>query len=223
MAHTKRTARIGKRGGGKPAAKPAPPAPTGATPAATPAPGGGAPLNAGGHPSVGRKCPRKHLVKKLLDPKVHLWHLQFVTPPFWLMCIEQNGTLFDICDLLHLHSNSCVLNRMVLFSTFATCFTSILTAVYWTEWYSFLTFATCFISILCDKDVLILQAPNPGGKEPWYSMQQARRWAISRQAGKTDHLIPKLPFARLVREIANDIKMELRFQANALAALHEAA
>ena len=92
--------------------------------------------------------------------------------------------------------------------------------------------------------VIIFQTPTPGGKEPWYSTQQARRRAISRQAGKaptryrpgtialneirhyqkrTDHLIPKLPFARLVREIANDIKTELRFQANALAALHEAA
>ena len=37
------------------------------------------------------------------------------------------------------------------------------------------------------------------------------------------HLIPKLLFARLIREIANDIKTDMRFQGNALAALHEAA
>merc|ERR1712080_374717 len=39
----------------------------------------------------------------------------------------------------------------------------------------------------------------------------------------TELLIPKLPFQRLVREIAQDFKTELLFQAKALGALQEAA
>ena len=35
-------------------------------------------------------------------------------------------------------------------------------------------------------------------------------------------LIPKLPFQRLVREIAQDFKMDLRFQGSAILALQEA-
>lgn len=38
----------------------------------------------------------------------------------------------------------------------------------------------------------------------------------------TDLLIPKLPFQRLVREIALNFKSELRFQSTAVLALHEA-
>ena len=38
----------------------------------------------------------------------------------------------------------------------------------------------------------------------------------------TDLLIRKLPFQRLVREIAQDFKTDLRFQASALAAVQEA-
>ncbi|CAG7896253.1 unnamed protein product [Brassica rapa] len=37
------------------------------------------------------------------------------------------------------------------------------------------------------------------------------------------HLIRKLPFQRLVREIAQDFKTDLRFQSSAVAALQEAA
>ena len=66
MARTKQTARVGKQGG-----KTAPTAPT----PATPAPGGGAPQNAGGHPSMGGKCPRRQPLKKLPDPKVRLRHM----------------------------------------------------------------------------------------------------------------------------------------------------
>ena len=38
--------------------------------------------------------------------------------------------IFDICDLLYLHSNACVLNRLVLFLTFATWYSSIVMPVY---------------------------------------------------------------------------------------------
>lgn len=38
----------------------------------------------------------------------------------------------------------------------------------------------------------------------------------------TDLLIAKLPFQRLVREIAQDFKTDLRFQSSAIAALQEA-
>ena len=39
----------------------------------------------------------------------------------------------------------------------------------------------------------------------------------------TELLIRKMPFARLVREIAQDFKSDLRFQREAIAALQEAA
>jgi histone H3 len=39
----------------------------------------------------------------------------------------------------------------------------------------------------------------------------------------TDLLIRKLPFQRLVREIAHDIQTDLRFQSTALGALQESA
>ena len=45
-----------------------------------------------------------------------------------------------------------------------------------------------------------------------------------RKYQKTFHtLIPKLPFQNLVREITQDYKADIRFQGNALMALHEAA
>lgn len=45
---------------------------------------------------------------------------------------------------------------------------------------------------------------------------------IRRYQRSTDLLIRKLPFQRLVREIAQDFKTELRFQSSAIAALQEA-
>ena len=45
---------------------------------------------------------------------------------------------------------------------------------------------------------------------------------IRRYQKSTDLLIRKLPFQRLVREIAQDFKTDLRFQASAIAALQEA-
>ena len=46
---------------------------------------------------------------------------------------------------------------------------------------------------------------------------------IRRYQKSTDLLIRKLPFQRLVREIAQDFKTDLRFQSTAVAALQEAA
>ena len=46
---------------------------------------------------------------------------------------------------------------------------------------------------------------------------------IRRYQKSTELLIRKLPFQRLVREIANDYKTDLRFQSSAILALQEAA
>ena len=46
---------------------------------------------------------------------------------------------------------------------------------------------------------------------------------IRRYQKSTDLLIKKLPFQRLVREIAQDFKNDLRFQSTAIMALQEAA
>lgn len=68
-------------------------------------------------------------------------------------------------------------------------------------------------------------SPSAGGlKKPHrfrpgtVALREIRRYQKS-----TDHLIRKLPFQRLVREMAQDFKTELRFQSSALAALQEAA
>ena len=50
----------------------------------------------------------------------------------------------------------------------------------------------------------------------------ARR-EIRRYQFTTDLLIPKLPFERLVREIAQDLRRDLRFQSSTVMALQEAA
>ena len=46
---------------------------------------------------------------------------------------------------------------------------------------------------------------------------------IRRYQKSSDLLIPKLPFQRTVREIAQDYKSDLRFQGSTVMALHEAA
>ena len=68
-------------------------------------------------------------------------------------------------------------------------------------------------------------APSTGGvKKPHryrpgtVAMREIRRYQKS-----TDLMIRKLPFQRLVREIAQDFKNDLRFQSMAILALHEAA
>jgi histone H3/H4 len=45
---------------------------------------------------------------------------------------------------------------------------------------------------------------------------------IRRYQKSTDLLIRRLPFGRLVREIANEVKQDLRFQSTAILALQEA-
>merc|ERR1740123_1018279 len=71
------------------------------------------------------------------------------------------------------------------------------------------------------------KAPNvatPAVKRPHrfkpgtVSLREIRRFQKS-----TELLIRKLPFQRLVREIANDFKTDLRFQSSAVLALQEAA
>ena len=65
---------------------------------------------------------------------------------------------------------------------------------------------------------------TPGVKRPHrfkpgtVSLREIRRFQKS-----TELLIRKLPFQRLVREIANDFKNDLRFQSSAVLALQEAA
>nr|CAD1817962.1 unnamed protein product [Ananas comosus var. bracteatus] len=58
-------------------------------------------------------------------------------------------------------------------------------------------------------------APVPAGT---VALREIRRYQKS-----TELLIRKLPFQRLVREIAQDFKTDLRFQSSAVAALQEAA
>ena len=68
-------------------------------------------------------------------------------------------------------------------------------------------------------------APATGGvKKPprRYRPGTAALREIRRYQKSTELLIRKLPFQRLVREIAQDFKSDLRFQSHAIAALQEA-
>lgn len=65
---------------------------------------------------------------------------------------------------------------------------------------------------------LVQQPRKPHRYRPGtVALQEIRRYQKS-----TELLIRKLPFQRLVREIAQDYKTDLRFQSSALAALQEA-
>jgi len=66
-------------------------------------------------------------------------------------------------------------------------------------------------------------APSSGVKKPhrFRPGTQALR-EIRRYQRTTDLLIRKLPFQRLVREVASDFKADLRFQSSAILALQEA-
>lgn len=68
-------------------------------------------------------------------------------------------------------------------------------------------------------------APATGGvKKPHrYRPGTVALREIRRYQKSTDLLIRKLPFQRLVREIAQDFKSDLRFQGSAVLALQEAA
>lgn len=66
-------------------------------------------------------------------------------------------------------------------------------------------------------------APSSGVKKPhrFRPGTQALR-EIRRYQRTTDLLIRKMPFQRLVREVASDFKADLRFQSTAILALQEA-
>jgi histone H3 len=69
-----------------------------------------------------------------------------------------------------------------------------------------------------------MTAPTSGIKKPrrfrpgTLALREIRRYQKS-----TDMLIRKLPFQRLVREVANELRHDMRFQSVALLALQEAA
>jgi histone H3 len=66
--------------------------------------------------------------------------------------------------------------------------------------------------------------PSTGGykkKHRWRPGTAALR-EIRRYQKSTELLLRKLPFQRLVREVAQDFKQDLRFNSNAIAALQEA-
>ncbi|KAJ7818438.1 histone H3 [Mycena olivaceomarginata] len=77
---------------------------------------------------------------------------------------------------------------------------------------------------LLNKNGKATQAPTGGVKRPHrfrpgtVALRQIRQYQKS-----TELLIRKLPFQRVVREIAQDFKTDLRFQSSALHALQEAA
>jgi len=71
-------------------------------------------------------------------------------------------------------------------------------------------------------------APGTGAKKPGHryrpgtvALREIRRYQSGKKAG-TELLMRKLPFQRLVREIAQDFKNNLRFQGSAIMALQEA-
>ncbi|KXZ50444.1 hypothetical protein GPECTOR_16g618 [Gonium pectorale] len=61
---------------------------------------------------------------------------------------------------------------------------------------------------------------STGGASSWPPRPHARRPPLAKS---TELLIRKLPFQRLVREIAQDFKTDLRFQSQAVLALQKAA
>jgi len=67
-------------------------------------------------------------------------------------------------------------------------------------------------------------APSSGGvkKAHRYRPGTVALREIRRYQKSTDLLLKKAPFQRLVREIAQDVKAELRFQSSAVMALQEA-
>ncbi len=67
-------------------------------------------------------------------------------------------------------------------------------------------------------------APSTGGvKKPHrFRPGTVALREIRKYQKNTDLLLRKLPFQRLVREVAQDFKTELRFQSHAIAALQEA-
>ena len=76
------------------------------------------------------------------------------------------------------------------------------------------------VSLFHKKNLL----PSGGVKKPHrYRPGTVALREIRKYQKSTDLLIRKLPFQRLVREIAQDFKTDLRFQSSAVLALQEAA
>ncbi|CAH9084319.1 unnamed protein product [Cuscuta europaea] len=75
------------------------------------------------------------------------------------------------------------------------------------------------------KKAAVKQAPTTAGvKKPHrYRPGTVALREIRKYQKSTDLLVRKLPFQRLVREIAQDFKTDLRFQSHAVLALQEAA
>ena len=72
--------------------------------------------------------------------------------------------------------------------------------------------------------VQVVVPPSGGVKKPHrYRPGTVALREIRKYQKSTDLLIRKLPFQRLVREIASEYKNDLRFQASAVLALQEAA
>merc|ERR1719437_330818 len=70
------------------------------------------------------------------------------------------------------------------------------------------------------------QMPMPGGvtkKQHRYRPGTVALREIRKYQKSTELLIRKLPFQRLIRELAQDLRTELRFQSQAVLALQEAA
>jgi len=65
--------------------------------------------------------------------------------------------------------------------------------------------------------------PSPAPASPRYRPGTVALREIRKYQKSTELLIRKLPFQRLVREIAQDFKTDLRFQSSAVLALQEAA
>lgn len=66
-----------------------------------------------------------------------------------------------------------------------------------------------------------LPTPQTASKKPRYKAGTVALKEIRRYQNSTDLLIRKLPFQRFVRNIAQQYKADVRFQAPALACLHE--
>ena len=67
-------------------------------------------------------------------------------------------------------------------------------------------------------------APSTGGvkKKKRFRAGTVALQEIRKYQKSTELLIRKAPFQRLVREVAEDMKTDLRFQSHAISALHEA-
>ena len=77
---------------------------------------------------------------------------------------------------------------------------------------------------VASKQAARKSAPSMGGiKKPhWYRPWTVALREIRKYQKSTELLIRKLPFQRLVREVAQEYKSDLRFQSSAVVALQEA-